>query len=447
LSDYATIEYVDEAIAAADVGEDIYVQAEEPTNAEDGAVWIDLDDNEGGAIDNGESNVLIVSVDEELSTDTNMVATHSPAEILEAANAGKFIMFQVEGMRFDFASCSDTRATFSTTTVEFNQSEYSTYSMNVSIIADKTMEIGFEGGLILPTTGKVGQIAKFIGNSKTEWADPDLFIVTIDTTDENNPTASHSSNEIYAAAANGQIPVLNFNGTPLLYISVASSETASLFKGTVLENNAAELDYVVTVTSTKTVSIAEYATANISTPTANDAGKVLTATGMDSWEWKEPVGGNIDNNTLIVNIDFANMTCSHSASEIIAAVSSGKVVFAMPSSLMQGLTFNLYGIDESTNLVAFHVPVNEDGFVATIIITVNEDKTIEITDEKTIGVPSGGTEGQVLTADANGKPVWSDAPNGLPSGGTPGQVLTMGSDGNPVWANPEVLPSAEGELF
>ena len=45
LSDYATIEYVDEAIAAADVGEDIYVQAEEPANAEDGTVWIDLDEN------------------------------------------------------------------------------------------------------------------------------------------------------------------------------------------------------------------------------------------------------------------------------------------------------------------------------------------------------------------------------------------------------------------
>ena len=38
-------------------------------------------------------------------------------------------------------------------------------------------------------------------------------------------------------------------------------------------------------------------------------------------------------------------------------------------------------------------------------------------------LPTGGTEGQVLTKTAAGSE-WSDAPSGLPDGGTEGQVLT-----------------------
>ena len=55
----------------------------------------------------------------------------------------------------------------------------------------------------------------------------------------------------------------------------------------------------------------------------------------------------------------------------------------------------------------------------------------------TIGLPSGGTDGQVLTKTADGSE-WSDAPSGLPDGGTEGQVLTKGESG-PEWGDKPVM--------
>lgn len=52
-------------------------------------------------------------------------------------------------------------------------------------------------------------------------------------------------------------------------------------------------------------------------------------------------------------------------------------------------------------------------------------------------LPSGGTEGQILTLGADG-PEWSDAPSGLPDGGTEGQVLTKGESG-PEWGDKPVM--------
>lgn len=56
-------------------------------------------------------------------------------------------------------------------------------------------------------------------------------------------------------------------------------------------------------------------------------------------------------------------------------------------------------------------------------------------------LPTGGTTGQVLTKTADGSK-WSDAPSGLPDGGTEGQVLTKGESG-PEWAdNPGMTQAA-----
>lgn len=55
----------------------------------------------------------------------------------------------------------------------------------------------------------------------------------------------------------------------------------------------------------------------------------------------------------------------------------------------------------------------------------------------TIGLPSGGTDGQVLTKTADGSE-WSDAPSGLPDGGTPGQMLYQGESG-PEWGDKPVM--------
>lgn len=57
----------------------------------------------------------------------------------------------------------------------------------------------------------------------------------------------------------------------------------------------------------------------------------------------------------------------------------------------------------------------------------------------TIGLPSSGTDGQVLTKTADGSE-WSNAPSGLPDGGTPGQMLYQGESG-PEWGIPPYLGS------
>lgn len=94
----------------------------------------------------------------------------------------------------------------------------------------------------------------------------------------------------------------------------------------------------------------------------------------------------------------------------------------------------------------------------------------EVLEKKQNPLPAGGKTGQILTLDADGNPVWTDAPEGgsiipdngsvgqvltktsagygwedlpedeIPADGTAGQVLTADADGNPVWAN---LPEAE----
>lgn len=50
-----------------------------------------------------------------------------------------------------------------------------------------------------------------------------------------------------------------------------------------------------------------------------------------------------------------------------------------------------------------------------------------------VGVPDGGTDGQILSNTADG-PAWVDMPeSGLPSGGTPYQQLVTDGDGNAKW--------------
>lgn len=55
----------------------------------------------------------------------------------------------------------------------------------------------------------------------------------------------------------------------------------------------------------------------------------------------------------------------------------------------------------------------------------------------TIGLPSSGTDGQVLTKTADGSE-WSNAPSGLPDGGTPGQMLYQGESGA-EWGDKPVM--------
>lgn len=62
-------------------------------------------------------------------------------------------------------------------------------------------------------------------------------------------------------------------------------------------------------------------------------------------------------------------------------------------------------------------------------LSVEADGTLSADDQ----LPTGGTQGQVLTQGTTG-PEWQDAPSGLPDGGAPGQVLTQGESG-PEWTD------------
>ena len=86
----------------------------------------------------------------------------------------------------------------------------------------------------------------------------------------------------------------------------------------------------------------------------------------------------------------------------------------------------------------------EGSVVAVGKVSVGQPKTnrlVKLSDVAGDKLPSGGTEGQVLTKTSNGE-AWADAPSGLPSGGTNGQVLTKTASGN-EWADtPTELPSS-----
>lgn len=59
------------------------------------------------------------------------------------------------------------------------------------------------------------------------------------------------------------------------------------------------------------------------------------------------------------------------------------------------------------------------------------------------GVPPDGEEGQLLSADDEGLPVWIDPPVALPAGGTTGQALKKASnaDGDATWQTTHELPA------
>lgn len=89
-------------------------------------------------------------------------------------------------------------------------------------------------------------------------------------------------------------------------------------------------------------------------------------------------------------------------------------------------------------------PAGADGAQATIngVNALTLEATGGLTGQQsgttyTIGLPSGGTDGQVLTKTADGSE-WSDAPSGLPDGGTPGQMLYQGESG-PEWGDKPVM--------
>ena len=116
-------------------------------------------------------------------------------------------------------------------------------------------------------------------------------------------------------------------------------------------------------------------------------------------------GGSVDSSVLIVALDTDTMTASHSASEVYAATTNGKMVFAK-STL--GAMYNLFmsaeeGAGFSTTVVESGT---SDNFAESTYVFLLNDKTFSFESQKINGIPSGGTTGQVLTMGTDGKPAW-----------------------------------------
>ena len=111
---------------------------------------------------------------------------------------------------------------------------------------------------------------------------------------------------------------------------------------------------------------------------------------------------------------------------------------AVRKSDLDAVASEVDGILDGTTPV--HLSPATDTKIGGVIIgdglSVEADGTLSADDQ----LPTGGTQGQVLTQGTTG-PEWQDAPSGLPDGGTPGQVLTQGESG-PEWTDaPDPLPT------
>lgn len=111
---------------------------------------------------------------------------------------------------------------------------------------------------------------------------------------------------------------------------------------------------------------------------------------------------------------------------------------AVRKSDLDAVADEVDGILDGTTPV--HLSPATDTKIGGVIIgdglSVEADGTLSADDQ----LPTGGTQGQVLTQGTTG-PEWQDAPSGLPDGGTPGQVLTQGESG-PEWTDaPDPLPT------
>lgn len=111
---------------------------------------------------------------------------------------------------------------------------------------------------------------------------------------------------------------------------------------------------------------------------------------------------------------------------------------AVRKSDLDAVADEVDGILDGTTPV--HLSPATDTKIGGVIIgdglSVEADGTLSADDQ----LPTGGTQGQVLTQGTTG-PEWQDAPSGLPDGGTPGQILTQGESG-PEWTDaPDPLPT------
>lgn len=330
LTGYATEEYVDKAIAEIDLSgveaaDNVYVQAEEPVDAEDGAVWIDLDE------DGGEDTATEIEVDDTLS----QAGMAADAKAVGDALADK----QPIG---DYALKSEIPTNFLTEIPE----EYVTES-----------ELNAKG-----------------------------YITSFTETDPTVPSwAKAATKPAYTAAE----------------VGADASGTANSIVST--HNTASD------------------AHSDIRLMIGDLSGLQTTAKGSLVAAINEAAasgGGSADSEFFVVNItptSDTGGTASHSSSEIKAAVDAGKIPIAVISQT--GMTMTCLTASEAIAMfyytTVFVTDGNNDAYESTMMMmNINKNKEAVVDIQKAIGLPTGGTAGQVLTIGEDGNPVWADSTGG-----------------------------------
>lgn len=313
-------------------GSGIITQPDEPTNAEDGTLWIDTDEEEDS------SKIFIVEVDP-----TTMTASHSASEIIAAKDAGKTPILNTGGAFTNMSAITSVPSVkfavvqwldslgllnavctvYDDKTIEMSTksilpiSTESDYGKVLSVTTDGTVAWTAQSESVpIPDTAEVGQtmaVKTIDENGKpTEWeavnmsseeigdlndltttdktslvaainelaasagagsGEPEIFLVTVDSA----MTASHSASEIYAAKESGKIVFLTFNNLSYYVVNVVT-ETSAMALATTITGTSGFAAIGFVIDESKTVTTQEVQTEAVPTPTESDYGKVLSAT-------------------------------------------------------------------------------------------------------------------------------------------------------------------------
>lgn len=321
-------------------GSGIITQPDEPTDAEDGTLWIDTDEEEDS------SKIFIVEVDP-----TTMTASHSASEIIAAKDAGKTPVLNTGGA---FTNMS---AITSTPSVKFAVVQWldSLGLLNAvcTIYDDKTIEMSTKSILPISTESDYGKVLSVATDGTTAWI------------------AQSESVPIPETAEIGQtmaVKTIDENGKPTEWeaVDMPSEEIGNLNDLT---------------TTDKTSLVAAI-------------NEVATSAGAGSGE----------SSIFEVTVDPSTMLCSHSFAEINEANSSGKiVVMRVATADVKGAAFLLSSSSDGFAVftAAMYMSGNNVS-LQSMIVDETKQATFNLYDGSLVPKHTESDYGKVLSATTNG---------------------------------------------
>lgn len=213
-------------------------------------------------------------------------------------------------------------------------------------------------------------------------------------------------------ATNGAMYVFEAESNDQRLRVIITPETSGLFEG---------VDVIAQVYE---------ATSTAELPSGATEGQVLTADADGNPVWADASGGG---GVFVVKLaydDSGTLTADKTIDDIIEAYNAGYLIRAVG---------DLWGVG-----IYFHLPlatVSETGKMAVFSLT-----SVVVRDSTSVMAGNYTENDQVIITESGVSYETLGTGIGLPFGGTAGQVLTIGDDGSPVWADP-VATSAEGVLF